>query len=66
MSDLPNNFKDLSESDEKQFCFDVLSRCRYVPGFFEHLKDLMEATPSPFTEDNIVRELKPEFKDCNC
>lgn len=64
--DLPNNFKDLDVVDEKQFCFDVLSRCRFVEGFYTKLKELVETTPSPFTEDGIVRELKPEFKNCNC
>lgn len=63
---LPDKFKDLDVVDEKQFCFDVLSRCRFVEGFYEQLKVLVESTPSPFTEDSMVRELKPEFKNCNC
>lgn len=64
--DLPNTFKELDVVDEKQFCFEVLSRCRFVEGFYESLKELVANTPSPFTEDSIVRELKPEFKNCNC
>lgn len=64
--EIPQNFKDLSEADEKQFCFEVLSRCRFVEGFYDSIKVILESTPSPFTEDGIVRELKPEFKNCNC
>lgn len=63
---LPDNFKELDVVDEKQFCFEVLSRCRFVEGFYENLRHLVSTTPSPFTEDTMVRELKPEFKNCNC
>lgn len=60
------NFKDLTEREEKEFCFEVLSRSRHIPEFFDELKLLMEKFPSPYNDTGIVRELKEEFKNCKC
>lgn len=62
-----DTFKELTEREEKEFCFEVLSRSRHIPEFFNKLKQLMEEYPSPYKEDGgIIRELKDEYKNCKC
>lgn len=52
----------LDERQEKEFCFEVLSRARYDSEFFIKLNALIQSTPSPFQEEEGIRKLKPEYK----
>lgn len=52
----------LDERQEKEFCFEVLSRARYDSEFFVKLNALIQSTPSPFQEEEGIRKLKPEYK----
>jgi hypothetical protein len=56
-----NTYRDLSEQEQKEFCFQIISRLQHHPEVYDKIKKLLKKYPAPFTDDNHVRILKPEF-----
>lgn len=50
-----NNFKDLTERDQKELIVEIMERCRHKEGFYKELLSLMERYDSPITHDGVVR-----------
>jgi hypothetical protein len=58
-------FRDLTETEQRQFAFEVTSRCNFHPDFYYDLITLMEQYEAPFEQlgDKGIQILKPEFRE---
>ena len=64
-----NSYQELTEAEQKQIVFNIDSKMRYIPGFYESLLKLMLKYPDPFEqapinengEGGLIQKLKSEF-----
>jgi hypothetical protein len=55
-------FKELTETEQKDLSFKVISRCTHYTEFYDALLHLIDAYDSPFDETGGIRVLKAEFR----
>jgi hypothetical protein len=56
-------YRELSESEQKEFIFKFVTRCQYHPEFYEFVGNLMEEYEDPFEEQGNIQVIKEEFQN---